>query len=243
MQLINRLYKENNIQILVLNNEMLMDPYGVGKCLDLNDVTVRRHITEMTEKQTVLVKASKVQSTNIPNFPNRGKRYLTESGVYKLILSSRKPSAIDFKNWVCDEVLPDIRKNGMFMTQEKIVDFYTDPEKVIEIMQSYAVEKARREKTEVLLAEAIRTKSHITAGKCASAMGKASGAVRRANRAVRENTNLKIEVKILEIRNEKLEKENHDYRSRAWKGTDTELGKHEATIADLEAFVSFMGKY
>ena len=43
---------------------------------------------------------------------------INESGLYSLILSSKLPSAKQFKRWVTSEVLPAIRKEGMYMTTE-----------------------------------------------------------------------------------------------------------------------------
>lgn len=42
-------------------------------------------------------------------------RVLSESGFYSLVLRSRKPEAVRFKDWVCGEVLPSIRKRGGYM--------------------------------------------------------------------------------------------------------------------------------
>ena len=39
---------------------------------------------------------------------------LTESGVYKLVFKSRKPSAEKFSDWVTDEVLPTLREKGSY---------------------------------------------------------------------------------------------------------------------------------
>lgn len=40
---------------------------------------------------------------------------INESGLYSLILTSRKPAAKRFKKWVTSEVLPAIRKTGGYM--------------------------------------------------------------------------------------------------------------------------------
>lgn len=37
---------------------------------------------------------------------------VNESGLYALILTSRKPEARDFRRWVCGEVIPEIRRSG-----------------------------------------------------------------------------------------------------------------------------------
>lgn len=57
----------------------------------------------------------------------RGAWLINESGLYSLILSSKLPSAKEFKRWVTSEVLPSIRKNGAYirnqenMTPEQLV--------------------------------------------------------------------------------------------------------------------------
>lgn len=40
--------------------------------------------------------------------------FINESGLYWLIFRSNKPKAKEFANWVCSEVLPQIRKHGYF---------------------------------------------------------------------------------------------------------------------------------
>ncbi len=40
--------------------------------------------------------------------------FVNEAGVYKLIFRSDKPKAEEFANWVCAEVLPQIRKHGFY---------------------------------------------------------------------------------------------------------------------------------
>ena len=40
--------------------------------------------------------------------------FISEPAVYKALFSSRRPEAEAFANWVCEEVLPAIRKQGFF---------------------------------------------------------------------------------------------------------------------------------
>nr|UVY09249.1 MAG: antirepressor protein KilAC domain [Bacteriophage sp.] len=44
---------------------------------------------------------------------------INESGLYSLILSSKLPSAKEFKHWVTSEVLPSIRKNGAYIRNQE----------------------------------------------------------------------------------------------------------------------------
>lgn len=58
----------------------------------------------------------------LADIPNRGLTVITESGVYALIFGSKLPKAKEFKHWVTAEVLPAIRKHGLYATDELIAD-------------------------------------------------------------------------------------------------------------------------
>lgn len=53
---------------------------------------------------------------------------INESGLYSLILTSRKPEAKQFKRWVTHDVLPSIRKQGFYsmLTDEKLLEVAYD---------------------------------------------------------------------------------------------------------------------
>ncbi len=51
---------------------------------------------------------------------NRQMLIINESGLYSLIISSKMPTAKKFKRWVTNEVLPSIRKHGMYATDELV---------------------------------------------------------------------------------------------------------------------------
>ena len=53
---------------------------------------------------------------------NQNITIINESGLYSLILKSKKPQAKQFKRWVTHEVLPTIRKHGAYMTDAKAQD-------------------------------------------------------------------------------------------------------------------------
>lgn len=69
---------------------------------------------------------------------------INESGLYSLILSSKLPTAKQFKRWVTSEVLPSIRKHGGYITGQ---DTMTDDElmaKALIMAQSKIAEKNRQ---------------------------------------------------------------------------------------------------
>jgi len=56
-------------------------------------------------------------------YTNRGSReatLLSESAVYKVIFKSRKEDAKIFQKWVCEEVLPSIRRTGKYELEQKL---------------------------------------------------------------------------------------------------------------------------
>lgn len=52
--------------------------------------------------------------------------YVTEAGMYSLVLRSRKPEAKAFKRWVTHEVLPAIRKTGAYSVSPALPRTYAD---------------------------------------------------------------------------------------------------------------------
>lgn len=54
---------------------------------------------------------------------NRNVILINESGLYSLIMSSKLPTAKQFKRWVTSEVLPSVRKNGGYIAgQEELTE-------------------------------------------------------------------------------------------------------------------------
>ena len=79
---------------------------------------------------------------------------ITESGLYSLVLGSRKPEARDFKRWVTHEVIPSIRKHGAYMTPDLIERVISDPDTFIrlatELKHTRAEAAAQQKYIEVL---------------------------------------------------------------------------------------------
>jgi len=86
-------------------------------------------------------------STYTPTAGGRQKvRAVNESGLYDVILDSRKPDAKKFRRWVTNEVLPSIRKHGAYMTEEVRQEAMVSPDFLREIAQTLEnEEKARKE--------------------------------------------------------------------------------------------------
>ncbi len=70
---------------------------------------------------------------------------INESGLYSLILSSKLPNAKAFKRWVTSEVLPSIRKHGLYATDELL----DNPDLIIQMASKLKEEREARKALEV----------------------------------------------------------------------------------------------
>ncbi|SES18446.1 Prophage antirepressor [Streptococcus gallolyticus] len=90
------------------------EPYLVGKDVaeilgySRPDNAIRNHVDD----------EDKLMHQFSASGQNRNMTVINESGFYALVLSSKLPRAKEFKRWVTSEVLPKIRKHGMFATDE-----------------------------------------------------------------------------------------------------------------------------
>ena len=106
------------------------DPWFIAKdvceILGLDNVTKALYGLDDDEKNTVTI------GKGIRGNPNR--TIINESGLYSLILRSRKPEAKAFKKWVTAEVLPSIRKRGMYATEQTVESMLNDPDTMIQTL-------------------------------------------------------------------------------------------------------------
>ena len=91
--------------------------------------------------------------------------FVNESGMYSLIFGSKLESAKQFKKWVTSEVLPSIRKHGMYATEATVESMLNDPENAILMLQAYQRERKERlaaqQQVEKLEAQAVEDKPKV----------------------------------------------------------------------------------
>lgn len=103
-------YEEQQVRAIEKNGE----PWFVGK--DVAEIlgygnTKDALLNHVDEEDRVILQKSENTTFAIPN---RGMTIINESGLYSLILSSKLPTAKEFKHWVTSAVLPSIRKTGEY---------------------------------------------------------------------------------------------------------------------------------
>ena len=111
------------------------EPYFVGKDVaeilgykDTSDA-LKRHVDEDEKLTRYFTDSGQKREMYIIN----------ESGLYSLILSSKMPNARKFKRWVTSEVLPSIRRHGIYATDELIAN----PDLAIAAFQALKQERER----------------------------------------------------------------------------------------------------
>ena len=130
----------------VVNNS---EPWFVGK--DVADAlgygnsrdALARHVDD-EDKTSVVI------SDTGSNYKSKA-TLINESGLYSLILSSKLPTAKKFKHWVTSEVLPDIRKHGLYAKQSVIDMMLNDPDSCIKLLTEYKKEKQEKERLQAEL--------------------------------------------------------------------------------------------
>lgn len=85
-----------------------------------------------------------VQNHQVSGFGNRGINLINESGLYNAILGSDKDEAKQFKKWVTSEVLPSIRKNGMYATAPTLENMINNPDFAISLLTKLKEEQELR---------------------------------------------------------------------------------------------------
>ncbi|MFI3255511.1 MAG: BRO family protein [Eubacteriales bacterium] len=74
--------------------------------------------------------------------------WIYEPDVYRLIIKSKLPAAEKFEAWLFEEVLPAIRKHGMYFTQDTVADIFQDPYKFKSAMDGFLAEYEKNKKLE-----------------------------------------------------------------------------------------------
>ena len=88
--------------------------------------------------------------------------FITEQQLYFVMSSSRKPNAKPFRMWVNTEVLPSIRKHGMYATPTTIEEMLNDPDTMIATLIKLKEERAARIKAEEAKAIAEKKAEDLT---------------------------------------------------------------------------------
>ncbi len=155
-QLIQFFYEGNKPIRSVLVND---DPWFVAKdvCDVLDIANSRDAVGRLDDDERGVVSTDTLGG-------NQEMQAVNESGLYSLVLGSRKPEAKAFKRWITHEVIPSIRRHGAYLTPSTIEEVLLNPDTIIKIATQLKVEQEERKRLEaqviadrpkVLFAEAL----------------------------------------------------------------------------------------
>ena len=122
--------------------EMDGEPWFVGKDVAeiLGYANPSKALSDHVDAEDKLNNES-LSSLNL-NLGQRGGWIINESGLYSLVLSSKLPNAKKFKHWVTADVLPAIRKTGMYATEELL----ENPDLAIQAFTALKLEREKNKK-------------------------------------------------------------------------------------------------
>ena len=142
------LFNDQQVRTVVRDGE----PWFVGKDVAIvlgYGNTKDALLSHIDEEDRAILQRSENATFEIPN---RGLTIINESGLYSLIVSSKLPTAKEFKRWVTSEVLPTIRKYGAYMDMDVIEKALTNPDFIIQMATTLKEEKQRRMEAEAKIA-------------------------------------------------------------------------------------------
>jgi prophage antirepressor-like protein len=130
-------YSENHVRTVLKDGQPYFVAKDICEILEIGNVTdaVKRLSDSMKGVDSIETLGGK-QEVNV----------ITEAGVYKLVFTSRKPEAEKFTDWIASEVLPSIRKHGIY-AKEELLD---NPDLLLDVITKL---KAEREEKKLLQTE------------------------------------------------------------------------------------------
>jgi prophage antirepressor-like protein len=121
---------------------------------------IKRHVDE-----------DDVTTAMIPQYRNgtlvSKTQIINESGLYSLIFGSKLPAAKLFKRWVTSEILPSIRKHGVYATDDTLDRINADPAYVTRLINQLKSERGKRDALENFIESlAPKARYHDTVLQC-----------------------------------------------------------------------------
>ena len=128
------------IRTVTINNEPWLCMADICKVLEIGNVS---------QAKTRLLKDGVIINEVIDSLGRKQKAtFINESNLYKLIFQSRKEAAERFTDWVTSEVLPAIRKHGVYAVDEVL----ENPDMLISALQELKAERAKKKELEMTIA-------------------------------------------------------------------------------------------
>ncbi|PCF86000.1 phage antirepressor [Staphylococcus intermedius] len=125
------------LEILTIDNKEWFPAIKVAEILGYTNP--RKAIRDHAKERGVTIR-SVIDSLG----RNQDKKFIDEGNLYRLITRSKLPQAEKFEEWVFDEVLPAIRKHGIYATDNVIEQTIQNPDYIIHVLTEFKKEREGR---------------------------------------------------------------------------------------------------
>jgi prophage antirepressor-like protein len=121
------IFNGKSLSIIKENDELWFIGKEICDILEYKNANdmLKKHCRGVSHKYTPIQTSSGIQNMRI----------IEESDLYRLIMRSKMKRAIEFQDWVVKQVLPSIRKHGMYATNETIAKIKQNPNLINEMLE------------------------------------------------------------------------------------------------------------
>lgn len=102
---------------------------------------IRRHCKGVVKREGV---STTTNQHGVSSSQATEMNFIPEGDIYRLAARSELPGAAAFESWIFDEVLPSIRRNGMYATEKTTAQLLEDPDFLIQTLQTLKEEREQR---------------------------------------------------------------------------------------------------
>ena len=107
-----------NIRIVMRDDQPWFVAKDVAACIEHSNATKMCDLCR--DKDKIVVDVEELKTNDLLVLGNRGLTCISESGLYRILAKCNLPKCEPFENWVFDEVLPSIRKNGAYFSPDAV---------------------------------------------------------------------------------------------------------------------------
>lgn len=105
-----------DIRIVMRDDQPWFVAKDVAACIDHSNATKMCDLCR--DKDKIVMDVEELKTNDLLVLGNRGLTCISESGLYRILAKCNLPKCEPFENWVFDEVLPSIRKNGAYLSPD-----------------------------------------------------------------------------------------------------------------------------
>ena len=131
-----------SIRVVNFDGEPWFSASDVCKALEIGNASQALTRLDDDERMTTII------SNESAATGKSSMAFVNEMGLYSLVLGSRKEEAKAFKRWITHEVVPSIRKHGIYATDDVIDNILNNPDFGIKLLTELKEERAARVEAE-----------------------------------------------------------------------------------------------